>query len=229
LVIFSSDPAPPGSKANVDFLVDKLIELEADVHYYDMQEDLHVSGHGSQKDIEMLFAILHPKYFLPIGGTVRHMRAYNLIAQSMGADAGRVFELQPGESVEFKGGQAKKAGKIPVRSILVDGLGVGDVGNVVLRDRQVLASDGVAIVLIRLDRSAGKLISDPEVISRGFVYEAKQKGLLEAAGRVLREHLERRRLVEPRVARDTSIDFLEKFFFEKTGRRPMILPVVVEV
>jgi len=229
VVIFSSDPAPPGSKANVDFVVDKLIEANADVHYYDMQEDLHVSGHGSQKDIEMLFALLKPKYFIPIGGTIRHMRAYSLIAQKMGAKAGDVFELTPGQVVEFRGKSAKIAGKIPVKDVLVDGLGIGDVGNVVLRDRQTLAKDGIAIVLLTLDRIQGKLTSDPEVISRGFVYEGKNKRLLAVSGSLLSKELARKPKLDAKIARDAAIEFLERYFFETTGRRPMILPVVVEV
>ena len=120
------------------------------MHYYDMQEDLHVSGHGSQKDIEMLFALLKPKYFIPIGGTIRHMRAYSQMAQRMGAKKEEVFELIPGEIVEFSGKNARKAGKVPVKDVLVDGLGIGDVGNVVLRDRQILAQDGVAIAMLQV-------------------------------------------------------------------------------
>ena len=157
------------------------------------------------------------------------MRAYSQLAQNMGASGQNVFELQPGEIVEFKGGAARRAGKLTVKTVLVDGLGIGDVGNVVLRDRQILATDGVAIALIKIDRSVGKLIENPEVISRGFVYEAKQKGLLEDAAGKLRGHLEGKRLIEAKVARDAAIVFLERFFFEKTGRRPMILPVVIEV
>ncbi len=137
--IFSADPSPPGSKNNVDFVVDKLIEKNVDVHYYDVQEDLHVSGHASQKDIEMLFSLVKPKYFIPIGGTIRHMHAYSLIAQSLGVKANEVFELAAGDIIEFKGGQARVSGRVPVREVLVDGLGIGDVGNVVLRDRKALA------------------------------------------------------------------------------------------
>lgn len=228
-VIFSGDPAPPGSKTNVDFLVDRLIEANCDVHYYDMQEDLHVSGHGSQKDIEMLFAIVKPKYFIPIGGTVRHMHAYSQIAQSMGAVEEDVFELSEGGVLEFKGGKGAIAGRIQVKDVLVDGLGIGDVGSIVLRDRKILSKDGIAIVLIQFDRGQSKLISDPEVISRGFVFSAKAKGLLEETGRVLRQELEKVKRLDPKMARDKSVDFLERYFFEKTGRRPMILPVVVEV
>jgi len=228
-VIFSSDPAPPGSKANVDLLVDKLIEIDADVHYYDLQEDLHVSGHGSQEDIKTLFALASPRYFIPIGGTVRHMRAYRDIAATMGAKPQEVFELMPGEIVEFSNGIAKKAGKIPVKDVLVDGLGIGDVGNVVLRDRAILAQEGVAIVLISVDRKNSRLINQPEIISRGFVFEKKKKGFLINAGRELARNIERRGKVEKMSARNITIDFLEKFFYKETGRRPMILPVIVEI
>ncbi|MGB6838779.1 MAG: ribonuclease J [Microgenomates group bacterium] len=228
-VIFSSDPAPPGSKANVDGVVDRLIELGVDVHYYEMQEDLHVSGHGSQEDIKMLFALLNPKYFIPIGGTIRHMRAYKDIAVNMGADPRSVFELMPGDIIEFKEGKAAPAGRIDVKSVLVDGLGIGDVGKVVLRDRQRLAQDGVAIVLLQVDKRGQKLISDPEVISRGFVFEKKKKGFLIQASKLLSGEIRKRNRVDKHVARNVTVDFLERFFFKQTGRRPMILPVVVEV
>ena len=229
VVIFSSDPAPPGSKDNVDSLVDSLIETGADVHYYDMQEDLHVSGHGSQEDIKMLFALARPKYFVPIGGTIRHMRAYKDIAVNMGAREQDVFELMSGEIVEFKNGSAHKSGKIDVKDILVDGLGIGDVGNVVLRDRQRLAQDGIAIVLMQLDKKAGMLMSTPEIISRGFVFGKKEKGFLQLAGSRLMGELRKKKRVDVRVVRNTSIDFLEKYFYKETGRRPMVLPLVVEV
>ena len=229
VVIFSSDPAPPGSKANVDFIVDKLIERNIDVNYYDMQEDLHVSGHGSQKDIEMLFALLEPKYYIPIGGTIRHMRAYSLIAQGLGAKAEEILELMPGSVVEFKNGNARVIDKLPVKDVLVDGLGIGDVGNVVLRDRHILAKDGIAMAIVQIDKTEGKLISSPEVISRGFVYEVKHKHVLKEASKGLSAAFGKRKTLNAKIAKDTAIDFLEKFFFKKTGRRPMVLPVVVEI
>lgn len=229
VVIFSSDPAPPGSKANVDFLVDKLIESDVDVHYYDMQEDLHVSGHGSQKDIEMLFALVKPKYYIPIGGTIRHMRAYGLIAQEMGAKEGDVFELNPGEIVEFASGVGRRMGKVPVKEILVDGLGIGDVGNTVLRDRHILSKEGVVIAIIHFDRNQSVLLQEPEIISRGFVFEQKYGRILDDASRELVKALTKKKSINTNVVRNTSIDFLERYFYQKTGRRPMILPVVVEV
>lgn len=229
VVIFSSDPAPPGSKANVDALVDRLIEKNVDVHYYDMQEDLHVSGHGSMKDNEMLFALVRPKYFIPIGGTIRHMHAFSLIAQNMGAPKENVFELGAGQIVEFSNKTAKLGAKIHVKNVLVDGLGIGDVGNVVLRDRQVLAREGIAIVMIQLDKSAGKVTDDPEIISRGFIFNKEGKEFLSGTGKMLREKLNARKYVDSKVAREVTQDVLERFFFKETGRRPMVMPVVVEV
>ena len=229
VVIFSSDPAPPGSKANVDFLVDKLIESDVDVHYYDMQEDLHVSGHGSIGDIEMLFALIKPKYFIPIGGTIRHMRAYGLIAQRMGASETSVLELLSGEVVEFSGQNARRAGKVPVKEILVDGLGIGDVGNVVLRDRHILSKEGIVIAIIHFDRNQSTLIDNPEIMSKGFVFEQKYGKILEDASGELARAMQKKKSINANVVRNIAIDFLERYFYQKTGRRPMILPVVVEV
>lgn len=229
VVIFSSDPAPPGSKANVDFLVDKLIESDVDVHYYDMQEDLHVSGHGSIGDIEMLFGLVKPKYFIPIGGTIRHMRAYGLIAQRMGAAEANVLELLSGEIVEFSGQSARRAGKVPVKEILVDGLGIGDVGNVVLRDRHILSKEGIVIAIIHFDRNQSTLIDNPDIMSKGFVFEQKYGKILEDASRELAQAMQKKKSINANVVRNIAIDFLERYFYQKTGRRPMILPVVVEV
>src|SRR4030066_102274 len=229
IVVFSSDPAPPGSKTNVDFVVDKLIESNVDVHYYDMQEDLHVSGHGSIEDIKMLFALLSPTYFIPIGGTIRHMRAYSSISQGMGNEPESVYELRPGESIEFAGGKARKGNKIDVEEVLVDGLGIGDVGNIVLRDRRVLAREGIAIVLIQIDKSKQQLISDPEVISRGFVFQAKTKNFLQESGKRLRKQIEKRKFIDIHVVREVTVDFLERYFYSETGRRPMVLPIIVEI
>lgn len=228
-VIFSSDPAPPGSKANVDFLVDKLIEADVNVHYYDMQEDLHVSGHGSIGDIEMLFGLVKPKYYIPIGGTIRHMRAYGLIAKKMGAAEENVLELLPGEIVEFSNQYARRSGKVPVKEVMVDGLGIGDVGNVVLRDRHILSKEGIVIAMVHLDRNEGVVFQKPEIVSRGFVFEQKYGQILEDAGRELAKALQKKKSINANVVKNISIDFLEKYFYQKTGRRPMILPVVVEV
>ncbi len=228
-VIFSADPGPPGSKGSIDFLVDKFIEDGIDVHYYDMQEDLHVSGHGSQKDIEMLFALVRPKYFIPIGGTIRHMRAYSLIAQNMGTSEDRVLSLKDGDTVEFSNSVARRGPHIHVKSILVDGLGIGDVGNTVLRDRHILSKEGIVITINHYDRNEKVLIDAPELVSRGFVFEQKYGQILEEASKDLAVELTKKQEIDVNVIKNVSVDFLEKYFYEKTGRRPMIVPVVVEV
>jgi ribonuclease J len=228
-VIFSSDPAPPGTKASVDAVVDRFIEMDVDVHYYDLQEDLHVSGHGSQEDIKTLFALVNPKYFVPIGATIRHMRAYQDIAVNMGFKREHVFEPRPGDVIEFENGNYKFGKRVETKSVLVDGLGIGDVGNVVLRDRQRLAEDGVVIVLIKVDKRKEELLENPEVISRGFVFEKKQKDFLKNSASKLRNNLEKKKKLDMYIARKATINFLEKYFYRETGRRPMILPVIVEV
>ncbi len=228
-VVFSGDPAPPGSKTAVDFVVDHLIRLNADVHYYDMQEDLHVSGHGSMKDIEMLLALIKPKFLTPIGGTVRHMHAFAKMAEVMGINEKNVFQLSAGDIVEFSEGGAKIAEHITVRNVLVDGLGIGDVGNVVLRDRQLLAEEGIAIALIRFDSNNKKLLNDPEIISRGFVFQGKMQNFLSETGKELRKEIERLHHIDAHTIKATATDYLQKFFYSETGRRPMVLPVVVEI
>lgn len=227
-VIFSGDPAPPGSKAKVDFLVDRLFEINVDVHYYDMQEDLHVSGHGCQEDIKFLFGLVKPKYYIPIGGTVRHMRGYRDLAVSMGAKASDVIELPAGGVVEYKDNNARMGKPVPVHDVLVDGIDVGGVGNAVLRDRQILAEEGFVLAIIHIDIMNGKLVEEPELVSRGFVFEKKHKDFLENAAKELKGRLDARKVSKAQVVRDETISFLEKTFFAKTGRRPMIIPVVVE-
>lgn len=228
-VIFSGDPAPPGSKGHVDFLVDRFIELGVIVHYYDMQEDLHVSGHGSMEDIKLLFGLVRPKYYIPIGGTIRHMRAYRGIARDMGAGDNSVLELKSGEVVEFTDGEAKRAGSIPTKDVLVDGLGIGDVGATVLRDRQILATDGVAIVIMQFDRDKKSMIDTPDIVSRGFVFEKMTKTFLNESSKKLLSTLNHHKLLSAPIIRTETINFLENYFFEETGRRPMIIPVVVEI
>lgn len=227
-VIFSGDPAPPGTKANVDALVDHLLEVGADVHYYDMQEDLHVSGHGSQEDIRLLFGIIKPKYFIPIGGTVRHMRAYSNMAQEMGAHESDVFELSPGDIVEFSGGKGRKSGNIPVHDVLVDGTEIGDVGKVVLRDRHILAQEGIVVAIVQIDKNKKKLDGTVEIVSRGFVFERKRKDLINLATKQLENELKNRKVVTQQTVRDEAPKILGKFFFKETGRQPMIVPVVIE-
>ena len=231
MVVFSADPAPPGTHFSTNFVVDSLIERGAEVHYYDTQEDLHVSGHGSRKDIEMLLSLVRPKYLIPIGGTIRHNRAYNTLAQKMGWKKEETLELRHGDVMEFtRDGKVKPGEHVPTKSLLVDGLGLGDVGEVVLSDRKTLAREGVAIVVLQLDKANGVLIGEPDIISRGFVFVKENKAFLERAGAaVANEVRAKAKKNDTRDVKVKVVEFLERFFFDETGRRPMILPVVVEV
>ncbi|MBI3290333.1 ribonuclease J [Candidatus Microgenomates bacterium] len=216
VVIFSADPNPPGSEQTVNYVVDNLIEKGAEVHYYDMQEDLHVSGHGSEKEIEMLMALVRPKYFIPIGGTVRHMRAYKNLAKDMGFNPGNVFELTEGQVIDFAAGDGARRGTtVPVREVLVDGLGIGDVGEVVLRDRKTLAQEGIVIAVINFDKKERKIVDKPDLISRGFVFAKAQQHLIDNAARALLNEVNRRgKKIDSHLLREI---------------RPMIMPIVVEV
>jgi ribonuclease J len=227
VLIFSADPAPPYTKESENFVIDNFIDMGVDVHYYDLNEDLYVSGHGSKEDILELFKITNPNFFIPIGGAVRFMHSYKKLALEFGAKESSVFELKPGESVVFSNGKASRGKRIPVKEVLVDGLGIGDVGRVVLSDRKTLSQHGVAIAIIKLDSARGHLAADPEIISRGFVFEKEEKKFLKNSGKALRVELEKRGRIDFRSAKYITVDFLADVFYKETGRRPMILPVVV--
>lgn len=229
MVVFSQNPAPAYTKEAVDFMVDNLIDMGVDVHYYDTPEGLHVSGHCYQDGITRLFEIVKPKYFIPTGGTIRFMHGYRKLAEKFGAPSENIFELKPGESVEFSNGVAKRGKKVEVGEVMVDGLGIGDVGNVVLRDRRLLAAEGIAIVIVQFDKVNKKLVGDIDIISRGFVFDAKRRDFLEDAARRLKVKIEKKGNVDKHRIRGVSIDFLERHFNKEMGRRPMVLPLVIEV
>ena len=176
----------------------------------------------------MFFPLPFVNFFPRRGGPTRHNRAYRDIAVSLGSVKEHVFELKAGDVLEFRDKSARIAGNVPTKEVLVDGLGIGDVGNVVLRDRKLLATDGIAIALIQIDRKGGMLITEPVIFSRGFVYEAKTKDLLKEAAHDLERQIRQKDKIDKNEARIIAIDFLEKFFYKKTGRRPMILPLIVE-
>jgi ribonuclease J len=227
-LIFSADPAPPYSKESENFVIDNMIDMGVDVHYYDIDEGLYVSGHGSQEDILELFRMVKPKYFIPIGGAVRFMHSYKKLAMDFGAQANEVFTLKPGDSIDFVNGQAKPGESIAVKSVLVDGLGIGDVGRVVLEDRHALSESGFVIAVLKVGKS-GKLISDPEIKSKGFVFEKTRGKMLVNASKDLKDYLKSNKNAKGKSLEKLAGNYLEKFFMKKTGRRPLVLPVVVEI
>ena len=232
MMVFSADPAPPYTKESEDFVIDNLVDKGVDVHYYDLHEGLdegiYISGHGGQGDIVELFRMVNPKYFIPIGGEIRYMKSYLDLAVKFGADPKNVYRLKPGDSVIFENGNARLGEKISTKKVLVHGLGIGDVGKVVLGDRAVLGNEGVAVVVFKLGKN-GKLSGNPEIVSRGFVFEKINKKLIEEAERRLAIQINKRGKFDRGSLNEVSMNYLSNFFFQKTGRRPMILPVVVEV
>lgn len=225
-MLFSADPAPPYTKESENYVIDQLFDKGVDVHYYDLDEGLYVSGHGGQGDIVELFKIVRPKYFIPLGGAIRFMHAYKKLAFNFGAKEEDVFDLKPGENVIFSEGRAVRGKKIPTKEVLVHGLGIGDVGKVVLGDRSILGNEGIAVVVVKVNKN-GEVVGSPEVISRGFVFEKIEKEFLNKASEGVKRQIGKNK--NGKKIKFIVSDYLTNFFFQKTGRRPMILPIVVEV
>ncbi len=226
-VIFSSSPIPGNEKA-VTKVINELFRKGADVIF----QDTHVSGHACQEEIKLIYTLVKPKYAVPAHGEYKHLRAQGKIAESLGIEKENIFILSSGDVLELSQDKAAVTGKVPVGSILVDGLGVGDVGNVVLRDRQHLAEDGILIVVMALDRSESILVSGPDIVSRGFVYVRESDELLEEARQMVDKAL--MDLVDRGVTdwgklKATTKDVLSEYVWKKTKRRPMILPIIMEV
>lgn len=227
-VIFSSNPIPGNEKA-VSRVINELSQKGATVIF----QDAHVSGHACQEELKLIYALLKPKYAIPVHGEFRHLKANAELAKSLGIPSENVFILQSGDVLELGEEQgAKVVDKVHTGAILVDGLGVGDVGNIVLRDRQHLAEDGILIVVLTLEKGSNRLLAGPDIVSRGFVYVRESESLMEEARQVLsaalNECLTGRNADWSKikvVIRDTMNDFIWK----RTKRKPMILPIIMDV
>jgi ribonuclease J len=230
-VIIAATPVP-GNEKYVGRTIDELFRLGANVHYSGANSGVHVSGHGSQEELKLMLNLMKPKFFLPIHGEFRMQRRHAVLAESVGIDPDNIFITDIGEVVEIQGGAARKAGKVTAGNVLIDGLGVGDVGNIVLRDRKLLSQDGILVVVVTLSKQDGKIVSGPDIISRGFVYVRESEGLLDEANRIVSSTLQK--LMSENVNEWASLktnvkDALGRFLYEQTRRRPMILPIIMEV
>ncbi|SFJ23857.1 ribonuclease J1 [Thermoflavimicrobium dichotomicum] len=229
-VIIAATPIP-GNEKMIGRIVDQLFRIGADV-VYSTTSHVHVSGHGSQEDLKLMLNLMKPKYFIPIHGEYRMLRAHAQLAESVGVRPENIFICDNGDTVEISGGKARYGPKIPTGKVLIDGLGVGDVGNIVLRDRKLLSQDGILVVVVTLSKTNGTILSGPDIISRGFVYVRESEQLLEDATQVVNQTMERcmKDQVSEWASLKTSIrDSLSKFLYERTRRRPMILPIIMEV
>ncbi len=228
-IIFSSDPIP-GNENEVYSVIEELSLQGADVIYSDIQDQLHASGHGSQEDIKFMARFTNPKFFIPIGGTVRHQLQYQRLMVELGFKKESVYLLDEGETVWFTPNNAKRGDTIETKNIYVDAYGVGDIGNMVLRDRQTLSSDGMVVAVLILDKHA-QLLSQPKLLSRGFVFDKGQDELFLRAAKLIEK------IVKPRTER--VMDFgeikkeigkhLEDFFNKETGRDPLIMAEIIQI
>lgn len=226
-VIFSSNPIPGNEKA-VTKVINEILQKGADVIY----KDAHVSGHACQEELKLIYTLVKPKYVLPVHGEYKHLIAQKKIAESLGIPKENIFIMKSGYVLEMNKEGAEITGSVPVGGILVDGLGVGDVGNVVLRDRQHLAEDGIMIVVLALDSYNGVLISGPDIVSRGFVYVRESESLMEEATAVVNETVNYcldRGITDWGKLKSSIRDSLGDYVWKKTKRRPMILPIIMEV
>ncbi|RAV03576.1 ribonuclease J [Paenibacillus sp. YN15] len=231
-VVISATPIP-GNEKYVGRIVDDLFRLGANVIYGPGSvSGVHVSGHGSQEELKLMLNLMRPKYFMPIHGEYRMLRMHGQLAENVGVEKENIFICDIGETLEIQNGTARKAGKVSCGNILIDGLGVGDVGNIVLRDRKLLSQDGILVVVVTLSKQDGKIMSGPDIISRGFVYVRESEGLLEEANKIVSNTLTK--LMSENVNEWASLktnvkEALGRFLYEQTRRRPMILPIIMEV
>ena len=226
-VIFSSSPIPGNEKA-VTKVINELFHKGADVIF----QDAHVSGHACQEEIKLIYTLTQPKYAIPVHGEFKHLKAHAKLAEQLGMDKENIFILKSGDVLELGDDGAEVVGEVPVGAILVDGLGVGDVGNVVLRDRQRLAEDGIVIVVAVMDGYNNTLVSGPDIVSRGFTYTKDNEDLMEEASAIAYEVMERmqeRGVTDWGKIKANLRDSLNEFFWKSTKRRPMILPILMEV
>lgn len=230
LIIISANPIP-GNEKHVSKVIDSLMQIGAEV-VYSALADVHVSGHACQEEQKLILALTKPKYFIPIHGEYRHLIAHGETAKIMGVPKENIFKLENGKILEMDKNNAEFTGLVQSGIVLVDGLGIGDVGNVVLRDRQHLSQDGLIIVVLTMDGSTGEVIAGPDVISRGFVYVRESENVMEDIKQAVRHEVRR---FEQNGVRDWSTiknsirENLRDYIFTKTKRNPMIIPILMEI
>lgn len=230
LVIISANPIP-GNEKNVSKVIDSLMQIGAEV-VYSALEDVHVSGHACQEEQKLILALTKPKYFIPIHGEYRHLIAHSETAKLMGVPKENIFKLENGKILEMDKNSAEFTGTVQSGIILVDGLGIGDVGNVVLRDRQHLSQDGLIIVVLTMNGGSGEVIAGPDVISRGFVYVRESENVMDEIKAVVRHEVhkcEEQGIRDWATIKNSIRENLREYIFSKTKRNPMIIPIVMEI
>lgn len=230
LIIFSSS-AIPGNEKSISRVIDELGKLGAEV-IYNQLADVHVSGHACQEELKLMLSLVKPKYFMPVHGEFRFLKLHGQIAESLGTPKDNIFIMENGRCLEVSNQTVKKTGQVSSGIVFVDGLGVGDVGNIVLRDRQLLSENGMIIVIITMDRKTANIVAGPEIVTRGFVYVRESEELMEEIKTVAREELElciRNKQFEWSIIKGNVRESLMSYIYKRTKREPMILPIITEV
>ena len=229
-IIISATPIP-GNEKTVGKVVDELLKLGCEVVYERMYE-VHVSGHACQEELKLMMGITKPKFFIPVHGEQKHLQKNAGLAKSMGIPIKNIFMPDIGKVVEFTRNTMKDVGTVPAGRVMVDGIGVGDVGSIVLRDRRHLAEDGLIVVVATIDSMDGHIISGPDIVSRGFVYVRESENLMEDIKCKVQTALEDcsdHNIREWGNIKTRVRDDLSKLIFDRTKRNPMILPVIMEI
>ena len=229
-VIISATPIP-GNEKLVSKTSDNLMRLGANV-VYGRDKGVHVSGHASQEELKLMHNLVRPKFFMPVHGEYHHLVQHAKLAQELGMPKENIFLSENGQILEFTREKGTVAGKVTAGMVMVDGLGVGDVGNIVLRDRRQLSQDGILIVVVTMDKASNRVVSGPDIVSRGFVYVRESEALMDEAKARVEQALERcedENVKEWAAIKSNVRDALGRYLFEKTRRRPMILPIIMEI
>lgn len=230
LIIISATPIP-GNEKSVSSVVNELFKIGAEVIYKSLAE-VHVSGHACQEELKLILSLVRPKFFIPVHGEHRHLVLHAQLAETVGVDPKKTFVLNNGSVLELDERSAKVAGSVPAGKILVDGLGVGDVGNIVLRDRKHLSQDGLIIVVVTISMEDKKIVSRPDVISRGFVYVREAEGLIDGVRKVAAQSIEgclSKKIGEWSMMKNTLKNNVAHYIYDRTKRNPMILPIIEEI
>jgi len=229
-VIISASPIP-GNEKLIGRTINDLFKLGAEVFYKALSE-VHVSGHASQEEQKLMLNLIKPKFFVPVHGEYRHLVFHAQLAKKLGIKSENIFIMENGSVLEFTQDRGKLVNKIASGNVLIDGYGIGDVGNIVLRDRRQLARDGIVIVVVTIEKELGNVLAGPDIVSRGFVYVRESEELMEGAKervRTVLEKCEEAKIKEWSAIKSQVRDTLRKYLYEKTKRKPMILPIIMEV
>ncbi|MHC1721333.1 MAG: ribonuclease J [Clostridiaceae bacterium] len=230
MVVISASPIP-GNEKLVSKVINLLFQKGADV-IYESLEDIHVSGHACQEELKLMHALVKPKFFIPVHGEYRHLIQHKDLAMKLGLSENNIVIADIGDVVEITRDSIKKSGSVISGQVFVDGLGIGDVGNIVIRDRKHLSQDGIMTVVVTIEKATGMVIAGPDIISRGFVYVREAEALMEESKKVVKNALnecEEKNIKEWAAIKSNIRDSLRIFLYEKTKRKPMILPIIMEI